>query len=85
MSVNITGMSSETHLYRTEERRCEVHGPYLESEASTSRCEVRRGCVRLVGKGELPKDRVRNAINSNQSRAVTELARRETNTMHQRG
>jgi hypothetical protein len=78
-------MGGETHLYRAEEREYEVHGPYLESEASTSRCEVRCGGIRLVGKGEFPKDRVRDAINSNQRRAVTELERCETNTMHQKG
>ena len=66
-------MGIGTHLYRTEERRCEFHGPYFESKAGTSRCEERAGSIRLVGKGELPKDRVRRAINSNQSRAVTKL------------
>lgn len=76
--------SGTTHLYRTEERRYEVHGAYLECEASTGRCDVRRSGVRFVSKREFPKDRVRHAINSNQSSAVTELVRCETNTMHER-
>ena len=42
-------MGSGAHLYRTEERRYEIHGPYLESEASLSRCEVRCSGIRLVG------------------------------------
>jgi hypothetical protein len=64
-----------THLYRTEERRCELHGSYLESETGTSGRDERPRDVRLVGQGELPKYRVCSAINPNQSRAATELKR----------
>jgi hypothetical protein len=53
----------ETHFNWAKERHRNIHGPYIQSENGASGSDERPRDVRLVGKGELSKDRMCDTIN----------------------
>ena len=55
---------SKTDFNWAEERHRDLHGSYVQCENGASGSDVRPGEIRPICKGELSKDRMCDAINS---------------------